>query len=144
MYKPHSANPSKFGSARNVLRSDSGRRRPSSFRGRPPRKNFSQKKNNRSRGERIDFSRFIKKGVHVEEKPYVSQHTFADFPFNPVLNANILRAGYMHPRPIQDQAIPVVLASKDVFGMANTGTGKTAAFLLPLIEKISQTRGKNM
>jgi len=49
----------------------------------------------------------------------------------------------MHPRPIQDQAIPAVLKGKDVFGMANTGTGKTAAFLLPLIEKISKTKGQN-
>ena len=95
------------------------------------------------RGERIDFSRFIKKGVHIEEKPYVSTHTFADFPFNAQLYTNILRTGFIHPRPIQDQAIPTVLAGGDVFGMANTGTGKTAAFLLPLIQKIAKTKGKN-
>jgi ATP-dependent RNA helicase RhlE len=95
------------------------------------------------RGERIDFSRFIKKAVHVEEKPYVATHTFSDFPFKPELHANILKAGFIHPRPIQDQAIPSVLAGKDVFGLANTGTGKTAAFLLPLIEKISKTKGLN-
>lgn len=94
------------------------------------------------RGERIDFSRFIKKGVYVEEKPYISKHTFADFPFNEQVQTNILRSGYMHPRPIQDQAIPVVLSGKDIFGMANTGTGKTAAFLLPLIEKIAKTKGQ--
>ena len=93
-------------------------------------------------GERIDFSRFIKKGVYVEEKPYVATHTFADFPFCDQLETNILKTGYVHPRPIQDQAIPVVLSGKDVFGMANTGTGKTAAFLLPLIEKIYRTKGK--
>ncbi len=80
----------------------------------------------------------------MEEKPYVSKHTFADFPFNPQLHKNIARAGFIHPRPIQDQAILTVLKGSDVFGMANTGTGKTAAFLLPLIEKISKTRGKNM
>jgi superfamily II DNA/RNA helicase len=97
--------------------------------------------NKRSRGERIDFSRFIKKGKLVEEKPYVSKHTFADFPFNPQLYKNIERAGYTCPRPIQDQAIESVMNGRDVFGMANTGTGKTAAFLLPLIEKISKTKG---
>ncbi len=96
-----------------------------------------------SRGERIDFSRFIKKAIHVEEKPYVSEHTFSDFPFNPQLHKNIAKAGYIHPRPIQDQSIPTVLKGKDIFGMANTGTGKTAAFLLPLIEKISKTKGMN-
>ncbi len=94
-------------------------------------------------GERIDFSRFIKKGTHVIEAPYLSKHTFADFPFNPQLHKNIKGCGFIHPRPIQDQAIPTVLAGRDVFGMANTGTGKTAAFLLPLIEKISKTKGLN-
>ncbi len=92
-------------------------------------------------GERIDFSRFIKKAVHVEEKPYVCKHTFADFPFNAQLHKNIKGAGFTAPRPIQDQSIPTVLAGRDVFGMANTGTGKTAAFLLPLIEKIYKTKG---
>jgi len=128
MYTRHSGSPSKFG------------RRPSSFKGRP---RFQNKNKGRSRGERIDFSRFIKKGQHVEEAPYVSKHTFADFPFHSQLHKNITRAGFIHPRPIQDQAIPRVLEGKDVFGMANTGTGKTAAFLLPLIEKISKTKGQN-
>ncbi len=94
-------------------------------------------------GERIDFSRFIKKGELVIEKPYVSKHTFADFPFNAQLYKNIAKAGFINPRPIQDQAIPSVMAGKDVFGMANTGTGKTAAFLLPLIEKIAKTKGQS-
>ncbi len=94
-------------------------------------------------GEKIDFSRFIKKGQQVEEKPYVSKHTFIDFPFDPQIHKNIARAGFINPRPIQDQAIPSVLEGKDVFGMANTGTGKTAAFLLPLIEKIVKTKGQN-
>lgn len=126
MYTRHSAAPSKFG------------RRPSSFRGRP---NFQKKNNSRSRGERIDFSRFIKKAIHVEEKQYISKHTFADFPFDPQLYKNIAKCGYISPRPIQDQSIPVVMEGRDVFGMANTGTGKTAAFLIPLIEKIFKTKG---
>lgn len=145
MYARHSAAPKKFGS------------HPSSFRAKPRFNGGARKFNNsrpqsgggrpahnkRSRGERIDFSRFVKKGTHVIEAPYVSKHTFSDFPFNPQLHKNIARAGFIHPRPIQDQAIPSVLQGKDVFGMANTGTGKTAAFLLPLIEKISKTKGQN-
>ena len=91
-------------------------------------------------GERIDASRFIKKAVKVEEKPYVSKHTFSDFPFDPIIQKNIAKKGYIHPRPIQDQSIPSVLAGKDVFGMANTGQGKTAAFLLPLINKVMKNR----
>ena len=84
----------------------------------------------------------MKRNQYVEEKPYVSKHSFADFPFNSQLHKNITRAGFVNPRPIQDQAIPTVLKGKDVFGMANTGTGKTAAFLLPLIEKIYKTKGQ--
>ncbi|MFZ3015995.1 MAG: DEAD/DEAH box helicase [Minisyncoccia bacterium] len=86
-------------------------------------------------GERIDFSRFIKKGEHVKELPYVSKHTFADFNLQEQLQKNIIKKGFTNPRPIQDQAIRSVLEGRDVFGMANTGTGKTAAFLVPLIEK---------
>lgn len=129
MYKRNSASPSKFG------------RRPSSFRGGPARKHFAPKRNTRSRGERIDFSRFIKKAVRVEEKPYVAKHTFSDFPLNPQLHKNIAKMGFIHPRPIQDQAIMPIISGKDIFGMANTGTGKTAAFLVPLIEKIAKTKG---
>lgn len=127
--------------------------KPNKFKGRSKSKfikNSRPKFNNRIGrskrkfgGERIDFSRFVKKGQHVEEKPYVPKHTFSDFPFNPLLHKNIAKAGYIHPRPIQDQAIPHIVAGKDVFGMANTGTGKTAAFLLPLIEKIAKTKGQN-
>ncbi len=126
-YKP--SRPYSGGGAKRVFNSSRSR-----FGGRTSKKS-------RFGGERIDASRFIKKAVHVEEKPYVSKHTFADFPFNPQLHKNITGAGYVSPRPIQDQSIPVVLSGKDVFGMANTGTGKTAAFLLPLIEKIAKTKG---
>lgn len=101
---------------------------------RPKKRGFS---------EHIDFSRFIKKGQQVEEKPYVSKHAFIDFPFNSQIHKNIERAGFENPRPIQDQAISSVMTGRDVFGMANTGTGKTAAFLLPLIEKIVETKGQN-
>jgi ATP-dependent RNA helicase RhlE len=59
-----------------------------------------------------------------------------DFDIHPKLKENITKKGYVHPTPIQDGAIPHVLAGRDVIGVANTGTGKTAAFLLPLIHKV--------
>ncbi|MDQ3244851.1 MAG: DEAD/DEAH box helicase [bacterium] len=91
-------------------------------------------------GDRIDFSRFIQKAVKVEAKPYEHTHTFADFPFEDRLYKNIAKKGFDNPRPIQDQAIPSVLKGKDVFGLANTGTGKTAAFLIPLLDKVMKNK----
>lgn len=56
----------------------------------------------------------------------------------PVLNA-LEKKGYSKPTPIQEKAIPVVLEGRDVFGCAQTGTGKTAAFSLPIIQKLSSS-----
>ncbi|MEK7060064.1 MAG: DEAD/DEAH box helicase [Patescibacteria group bacterium] len=142
MYKNNiSSKPKKFGHSKFGLKSKPAHK----FSGSPVRqfKGGKFKRNNnhpKKRGfsERIDFSRFVKKSQHIEEKPYVSKHTFIDFPFHAQIHKNIARAGFTDPRPIQDQAIHSILAGKDVFGMANTGTGKTAAFLLPLIEYISK------
>ncbi len=53
-----------------------------------------------------------------------------------ILKKNILAKGYENPTPIQDRAIPHILRGEDVVGIANTGTGKTAAFLIPLINKV--------
>ncbi|MBT06011.1 MAG: DNA helicase [Rhodospirillaceae bacterium] len=62
------------------------------------------------------------------------------------LGANILNAikdaGYTEPTPIQSQAIPAVLNGTDVLGCAQTGTGKTASFTLPIIERLSKGRGR--
>lgn len=61
---------------------------------------------------------------------------FADFDFSPELTACINRRGYKDPTPIQDQAIKPILSGRDVIGIAKTGSGKTAAYLLPLIQKM--------
>ncbi|HVU83851.1 MAG TPA: DEAD/DEAH box helicase, partial [Puia sp.] len=53
----------------------------------------------------------------------------------PLLKA-VAQEGYKTPTPIQEQAIPVVLAGKDLLGCAQTGTGKTASFVLPLLQQM--------
>lgn len=69
--------------------------------------------------------------------------SFKIFNFNPQIEAGILDAGYDRPTPIQSQAIPPVLAGRDLLGLAQTGTGKTAAFVLPILQRLSQgQRGK--
>ncbi|WP_422360276.1 DEAD/DEAH box helicase [Reichenbachiella sp.] len=68
---------------------------------------------------------------------------FSDFKLNKqVLNA-IDEAGYATPTPIQKKAIPLVLAGHDVMGIAQTGTGKTAAFVLPLLMKLKYAQGQD-
>lgn len=66
----------------------------------------------------------------------VIQHQFADFKLAPGIDYNLRKHQYTQPTPIQDQVIPSIMAGRDVIGLANTGTGKTAAFLLPLIHKV--------
>ncbi|MFZ1360995.1 MAG: DEAD/DEAH box helicase [Candidatus Saccharimonadales bacterium] len=86
----------------------------------------------------IHPSKFINKAVaKAEEVAYDATHTFADFPFGAELQHNIANKGYVTPSAIQDQAIPHIVNGRDVIGLANTGTGKTAAFLLPIIERQS-------
>lgn len=62
--------------------------------------------------------------------------TFADFGLDPALLKAIEQSGYKHPTPIQAQSLPAVLAGRDVMGAAQTGTGKTAAFTLPVLHRI--------
>jgi superfamily II DNA/RNA helicase len=92
---------------------------------------------NRNPGENINASRFVSKAVVVEEeKPYIPTHQFADLEVDEKLKKNIITKGYVTPTAIQDASIPDVLKGRDVIGIANTGEGKTAAFLIPLINKM--------
>lgn len=65
---------------------------------------------------------------------------FSDLDLHPVLNASIQKLGFDEPTPIQEATIPPLLEGRDVAGLAQTGTGKTAAFLLPLMERIIRAR----
>ena len=67
--------------------------------------------------------------------------TFAELNLSPKTMHAIERAGFEHPTPIQAQGIPPALAGKDVIGTAATGTGKTAAFLLPIVERLAGKTG---
>ncbi|NUS39085.1 MAG: DEAD/DEAH box helicase, partial [Lysobacter sp.] len=63
--------------------------------------------------------------------------TFESLGLSPALLRALADAGYATPTPIQAEAIPLVLAGDDVLGGAQTGTGKTAAFALPLLQRLS-------
>ncbi len=100
--------------------------------------NFSYSRNRyNKKASRIDVSKFINKVTITEETDhFVPEHKFADFNINEGLRANIIKKGYIAPTPIQDKAIPHILQGLDIVGIANTGTGKTGAFLIPLINKV--------
>lgn len=91
----------------------------------------------RHQGAYIDPSKYINHAsVANPVAPYIAKHEFSDFAFCKELHANIARRKYQTPSAIQDQAIPHILGGRDLIGLANTGTGKTAAFLLPVINKL--------
>ena len=73
----------------------------------------------------------------------MTEITFKDLALSPSTLKAIEEIGYVKPSPIQAEAIPVVLAGKDIIGQAQTGTGKTAAFMLPILEKIDP-KNKNV
>ncbi len=123
-------------------RYNNNRRRPSGGQN----QRFSQ-----SRGQKrgmvstIHASQLTQKAVAVQEEvAYVAHHEFKDFPLTNQLQQNIKVKGYTSPTAIQDEAISHILNGRDIIGIANTGTGKTAAFLIPLVNKVFKDRSEKV
>ena len=76
------------------------------------------------------------------ERTFLDSKTFADLGLSPKVQAAITAAGYSNPTPIQAAAIPVAVTGKDVLGIAQTGTGKTASFVLPMITRLETGRAR--
>lgn len=113
--------------------------RPGGYR--PAQRSFGKSRGRFHSGARIDVSKFINKAVITEEvEQFIPEHTFATFEYDERLKQTVAEKGYVSPTPIQDRAIPHILRGSDIVGIANTGTGKTAAFLLPLIHKMLTNR----
>jgi ATP-dependent RNA helicase RhlE len=118
------------------------RRRPHGGRSnaRPGQRAFRGGRSGGRRGRKrelptFDPTQFINKNpVAVKEEVYKPEHRFSDFAIDRRLVKTVAAMGISAPSPIQDQVIPHILEYKDVVGLAETGTGKTAAFLIPLIE----------
>src|ERR1051326_2878403 len=81
----------------------------------------------------IDPARFVKAASPQAETNYKSTHEFGDFAMHPLLKSNVTTKGYTSPSEIQDKTITLGLEGRNVVGIANTGTGKTAAFALPIL-----------
>ncbi len=139
--------------------SSSPKRRPfsggSKFRSRPknggnPRFSNGKRGGNRRRNfsnpSKLDISTFINKAIETkqEEEKFIPDNSFAELSINTNLKNSILEKNYKEMTPIQDKTIPLILQGKDIVGLANTGTGKTAAFLIPLINKILLDRDEQI
>ncbi len=100
---------------------------------------------NRRQGAYINPERFINKSAEpMAQEAFVPVHTFRDFKLTDNLQRNVAARGYTVPTPIQDAALPVALAGRDLVGLANTGTGKTAVFILPIINFLQKHDGKGL
>jgi superfamily II DNA/RNA helicase len=77
-----------------------------------------------------------------EDEPEPPRTTFADLGLSEELLRAVSESGYVHPTPIQEAAIPWVLMGRDVLGCAQTGTGKTASFVLPMLDILTGSRAK--
>lgn len=115
--------------------------RPRSY-GRNNRKSNNSKGNggrSASRGPKkayIHPSKFIRAAKQQTVVEYIPENTFADFNLHSLVQENIAKMGFVDPSPIQGEAIPVALSGKDLVGIANTGTGKTAAFAVPVMHRL--------
>jgi superfamily II DNA/RNA helicase len=89
----------------------------------------------------ISVDKLIAKAVDSEPmNMFVDDFEYSQFEITKVLKRNAYEKGYSHPTKIQYKAIPEILSGKDILGIATTGSGKTAAFLIPMINKIVKDR----
>ncbi len=94
-------------------------------------------KKHQGRSQRSSIDQYIEKNRATKpETAYQTEHKFSDFDLHDDLKANIVRRGYETPTEVQDKTIPEILTGKDLIGIAGTGTGKTAAFLIPVIQDL--------
>lgn len=101
---------------------------------------FNKKKKKQS-GTEIATHRMINRAQPIaEQKPYIAERNFDQFPINGNLRKALHFKGYSTPTEIQDRTIDAAIAGRDLIGIAQTGTGKTAAFLIPILERYLQSR----
>lgn len=108
--------------------------RSGGFKRRPQKPKFKQKPSN------IDPSQLVKKASVTEHVEYKSDRLVSELPINHLLKENLLQKGYKRPTEIQDRTLETLLSGRDLLGIAQTGTGKTAAFLIPIINQLLQHR----
>ena len=104
---------------------------------RPPRQGQGRKKST------LDPSLLIKKATNTELKDYQSERLFENLPISPNLRECLIKKGFKRPTEIQDKTLEALLQGRDLLGIAQTGTGKTGAFLIPIIEQLLEHKKRN-
>ena len=108
-------------------------------------RSFSRRPRVARKVKQLDPALFVKAAIKTEEsKPFEPTALFAEMTFHDLIKKNMASRGFTHPTPIQDGAIPKVLEGRDVIGKAATGTGKTVAFLVPMIDKVLRKRSERV
>lgn len=92
--------------------------------------------NNFRNSKTLDPSNFVKKAQPVEVREFIAPKSFSELNIQEELKANILSKGYVNPTEIQSKTIDDLIEGRDIVGIANTGTGKTGAFLIPIIHQL--------
>ncbi len=105
-----------------------------------PRPGVRSGRGSRNNKQAIHPTRYIKAANPAQTEDYTAQNGFADFAIHPLIKNNIAIKGYKTPSEIQDKTIALGLSGRDVVGVANTGTGKTAAFAIPILNKLVHER----
>ncbi|RMD76903.1 DEAD/DEAH box helicase [Candidatus Dojkabacteria bacterium] len=103
-----------------------------------------KKKTDKTKLKGINPTKFIKKASPIEEENYKPTLDFQNLDIVDQLKKNLSFKGFFTPTPIQDQVIPLIMQGRDVFGISDTGTGKTAAFLIPLIDKVARSQDQKV
>ncbi len=87
----------------------------------------------------IDPRQLVNRAMDIEEKVFVPTRTFDEMPLHHKLKKNLQEKGFAKPTQIQDETLEKLIKGRDLVGIANTGTGKTGAFLIPIIEQLLNT-----
>lgn len=99
---------------------------------------------NKKKKSNLDYRLLTKSASNEQEQKYEAKIAFSEMELNSILKSNILKKGFSKPTEIQEATYNFVKQGKDVVGIANTGTGKTAAFLIPVIEKMIANKKGNL
>ena len=91
----------------------------------------------------LDPGLFVKNAAPVQERNFLATRKIIDLPVDNKIIANLLKKGYELPTEIQDRTIDFILSGRNLMGLAQTGTGKTGAFLIPLIHNLMEQRAAN-